>query len=76
MSTFPKRSANGSEKPAFPLSESVHEPLATNRVAASEPDLLAKYGITAVPLTSYEWGGYRYSNAHDEIAAAKRGAST
>jgi hypothetical protein len=76
MSTFPKRSANGSEKPAFPLSESVHEPLATNRVAASQPDLLAKYGITAVPLTSYEWGGYRYSNAHDAIAAAKRGAST
>jgi len=50
----------------------VREPLATKTI---QPDLLAQYGITAVPLTSYEWGGYRYSNAHDAVAAAKRGAS-
>jgi hypothetical protein len=72
MTAFPERSASGSEKPAFPLSETVREPLATQ---TAQPDLLAQYGITAVPLTSYEWGGYRYTNAHDAIAAAKRGAS-
>lgn len=33
---------------------------------------LARYGIVAVPLMSYEWGGYRYSNASDAVAAAKR----
>ena len=31
-------------------------------------------GITAVPLTVFEWGGYRYGNASDAIAAAKRAA--
>jgi hypothetical protein len=39
------------------------------------PALLKRYGITTVPRPSYEWGGYRYTNAHDAIAAAKRGAS-
>ena len=72
MTSIPERSASGSEKPAFPLSETVREPLATKTI---QPDLLAQFGITAVPLTSYEWGGYRYSNAHDAVAAAKRGAS-
>jgi hypothetical protein len=67
MTAPSERSPSGSEKP-----EAVREPLATKTI---QPDLLAQYGITAVPLTSYEWGGYRYSNAHDAIAAAKRGAS-
>lgn len=35
---------------------------------------LARYGITSVPITFFDWGGYRYSNARDAIAAAKRGA--
>jgi len=35
---------------------------------------LAEYGIVSVQLTSYEWGGYRYSNAADALAAAKRAA--
>ena len=39
------------------------------------PALLERYGITTVPRPSYEWGGYRYTNAHDAIAAAKRGES-
>ena len=39
------------------------------------PALLKRYGITTVPRPTYEWGGYRYTNAHDAIAAAKRGAS-
>jgi hypothetical protein len=37
--------------------------------------LLKRYGITTVPRPTYEWGGYRYTNAHDAIAAAKRGES-
>ena len=35
---------------------------------------LDRLGITAVPLTVFEWGGYRYGNASDAIAAAKRAA--
>jgi hypothetical protein len=37
---------------------------------------LAQYEIVSVPTTFFEWGGYRYSNAGDAIAAAKRGART
>lgn len=33
---------------------------------------LEKYGITQVQLTVFDWGGYRYSNLGDAIAAAKR----
>jgi hypothetical protein len=33
---------------------------------------LAAHGITAIPLTVYEWSGYRYSSANDAIAAAER----
>ena len=58
----------------------------SNRAHTSEPrvetnpspdvmELLNHYGITTVPKAVYEWGGYRYSNAADAIAAAKRGVS-
>ena len=33
---------------------------------------LARLGITRVPADVYHWGGYRYSNARDALAAAKR----
>ena len=33
---------------------------------------LSQYGIVAVQLTVFDWGGFRYSNAKDAIAAAKR----
>ena len=33
---------------------------------------LEKYGIMQVQLTVFDWGGYRYSNLADAIAAAKR----
>jgi hypothetical protein len=33
---------------------------------------LKRYGITPVELTVFDWGGYRYSNSRDAIAAAKR----
>lgn len=37
-------------------------------------DELGHYGIVAVQVTTFEWGGYRYSNAADALAAAKRAA--
>ena len=45
------------------------DPLAKESAAELE-----RYGVVSVQVTSYEWGGYRYSNAADALAAAKRGA--
>lgn len=44
----------------------------------TDDDLLEldRYGIVPVQLTVFDWGGYRYSNARDAIAAAKRLAKT
>lgn len=39
----------------------------------SEADL-ARYGIERAPVDVFLWGGYRYSNARDALAAAKRNA--
>jgi hypothetical protein len=36
---------------------------------------LERYGIETVLKPSYQWSGFRYSNATDAIAAAKRGAT-
>ena len=33
---------------------------------------LDRYGIERVPADVFLWGGYRYSNASDALAAAKR----
>ena len=33
---------------------------------------LDRYGIQRVPADTFLWGGYRYSNARDALAAAKR----
>ena len=44
--------------------------------AAGTPEVcseLDRYDIAVVLQAVYEWGGYRYSNALDAIAAAKRG---
>jgi len=35
---------------------------------------LDRYGVERVPADVYLWGGYRYSNARDALAAAKRSA--
>ncbi len=35
---------------------------------------LDRYGIVSHQHLTYEWSGYRYSNASDAIAAAKRAA--
>ncbi len=33
---------------------------------------LVRLGIERVQIESFRWGGYRYTNASDAIAAAKR----
>lgn len=35
---------------------------------------LDRYGIQRVPADAFLWGGYRYSNARDALAAARRNA--
>jgi hypothetical protein len=35
---------------------------------------LDRYGIERIPADIFVWGGYRYSNARDALAAAKRNA--
>jgi len=47
-------------------------PAQKNWVSRTE---LEKFGVVTIPLEVFEWGGYRYSNAHDAVAAAKRGDS-
>lgn len=42
-----------------------------NQIDAAE---LKRLGIERVPAEVFLWGGYRYSNARDAIAAAKRGS--
>ena len=37
---------------------------------------LKRYGITPVQVTVFDWGGYRYTNARDAIAAARRPAAS
>ncbi|GAA4747848.1 hypothetical protein GCM10023264_12100 [Sphingomonas daechungensis] len=40
--------------------------------ASTTAEQLKRYGIVMVPRPVYEWGGYRYGNPEDAIAAAKR----
>ncbi len=47
-------------------------PAQKNWVAKAELD---RYGIVVTPVEIFTWGGYRYTNAHDALAAAKRGAA-
>ena len=46
-------------------------PAAPDEVGANAE--LDSYGITVSQVPVYEWNGYRYSNARDALAAAKRG---
>lgn len=45
---------------------------AENSIAESVRSQLEQYGIERVPADVFVWGGYRYTNASDAIAAAKR----
>jgi hypothetical protein len=46
-----------------------------DREREAEQLMLHEYGIVTVPANVFVWSGYRYSNAPDALAAAKRGAS-
>ena len=58
------------DRPDPPLTDSKTASLAAGESLAME---LERHGIASVPVTFFDWGGYRYSNARDAIAAAKRG---
>ena len=45
----------------------------THKEAVPQSEL-DRYGIERVPADVFLWRGYRYSNARDAIAAAKRNA--
>ena len=42
-----------------------------DKVEQSELD---RFGIQRIPTDVFLWGGYRYSNARDALAAARRNA--
>ncbi len=69
---MPKSSENP-KQPATPEGEPA--PTGTQDGSPDTTALLQRYGISTVPRPTYEWGGYRYTNAHDAIAAAKRGGA-
>jgi hypothetical protein len=48
------------------------QPVPSQKTEQSE---LNRYGIITVPTKVYTWGGFRYTNARDALAAAKRGGA-
>jgi hypothetical protein len=54
--------------------EQAHSSPIFEPVVRNVPDkaLLDELGITAKPHITYEWNGFRYTNAADAIAAARR----
>lgn len=71
------QNASGSERSGVSRMENEGGPSrADGRRGTSLEQELSALGITCVQIKSFEWNGYRYSNAHDAIAAAKRGASS
>lgn len=48
------------------------EPISRELNQTEEAEL-TRLGIERVAVQTFHWGGYRYSNARDAIAAAKRG---
>lgn len=48
-------------------------PESTAGMSQDERSELDRFGIERVQTESFLWGGYRYSNARDALAAAKRG---
>jgi hypothetical protein len=53
------------------MSNQVSKPSQSSEEIAEHP-LLQQLGIVRVPADTFEWRGYRYSHAHDAIAAARR----
>jgi hypothetical protein len=68
---------SGSEQSGFSRLENEGGPPPAHRPSeAKVEDELGALGIACIQTKTFEWGGYRYTNAHDAIAAAKRGASS
>ncbi len=49
------------------------QPESTQGMSQDERSELDRLGIERVQTETFLWGGYRYSNARDALAAAKRG---
>ena len=47
-------------------------PISADTRNGIEQTELDKYGVTRVPADVFLWGDYRYSNARDALAAARR----
>lgn len=61
------------QQPQSPANHSATPPDA-DPIAANSDAEFDRYGIVEVPVMTYEWGGYRYSNPTDALAAARRAA--
>ena len=62
------------DKPQTDLPIPSLQTVAAQQAAGPEiSSMLDRYGIAVILNQAYEWGGYRYSNPADAIAAAKRG---
>ena len=64
---------SGSEQSGLARLENEGGPHRGREPGDSTEETLARFGIVAVPTTMFEWGGYRYTNLSDAVAAAKRG---
>lgn len=48
----------------------------TSQTDTDESELMARCGITRVPVNQYHYKGWRYSNLADAIAQARRDVET
>ena len=77
MPTFQEKTTSGSEQSGVARLENEGGPSAGPPARRKSLDeTLAQFGIVSSPFAVFEWGGYRYTNAADAIAAAKRGWSS
>ena len=68
---------SGSEKSGLSRMENEGGPPPSDQSAEVRLEReLATLGITCIQTRTFEWGGYRYTNAGDAIAAARRGVSS
>ena len=70
------RPESGSEQSGVARMENEGGPSNRGLAGRSLDATLAKLGIVRVPITTFEWNGYRYTNASDAIAAAERATRT
>lgn len=66
------RGMSRSERDGMGRMENEGGPVAAPMSDSGEAAELARHGIVSIPVTVFEWGGYRYSHARDALAAARR----